>query len=592
MGQGGSRSSRLVSLGPYTLIDRIGAGGMGAVYRALDRRSGTVVAVKVLHESASLDPAAVERFRRECHVASLLRSPYVVRTLDFGSDEGKYYLASEFIEGRSLSEVLAEGPVEPLTALTIVSEVALALDEAETRSITHRDIKPDNILVTEDGSVKVADFGIAGLAYLDGLTVTGSYLGTAAYSAPEQHRGEADARADIYSCGVVLFELLAGQRPFDAASPVELMRLHETAPPPVDKLEGYPQELYAVVLRCLEKDPARRYQHPSELVAALQAVRSRVATLPARVRAGAAAAETGVVALGETVLRADAAPGVDAPDATVLRAEAVQTPTVLKPDGGTGSPPSATVVRQPVPIEAAMETPSTLGLPLNRRLVMAAAGVFLAVVGLAGFLLMNRAGEDSKAKAEGEGIPSAAITVSGAGSTPSPSLGTASPTASATLSVSTTPAATGPTAPAVSPTANQAVPPAPTPTATPTSPPPTPTATPAPTFSNLLFSSTFSDGGAPPGSIAAGGSFGGQCGIRVIYAYVDHANVPTGTTLVGNWYYNGTYNDSNPAFASDATTGSTHYQFGNSNGLPAGTYGFVLQANGSTVIQGNVTVAC
>src|SRR5690606_25485795 len=198
MNEPGRRTGRLQSIGPYTLIDRIGAGGMGVVYRALDRRSGTVVAFKLLHEHIASNPQAVERFRREAHVASLLRSAYVVRTLEFGQEDGRYYLVTEFIEGRSLAELLAEGPIEPLAAIDVVTHAALALDEAESREIAHRDIKPDNIMVMEDGAARLADFGIATLSYLDGLTRSGSYIGTVAYSAPEQHRGEADIRSDIY----------------------------------------------------------------------------------------------------------------------------------------------------------------------------------------------------------------------------------------------------------------------------------------------------------------------------------------------------------------------------------------------------------
>lgn len=153
MSQPGRGTGRLTFIGPYTLLDRVGSGGMGVVYRALDWRSGNVVAFKVLHEHVTADAGAVERFRREAHVASLLRSSYVVRTLEFGSEDGRYYLVSEFIEGRTVAEVLKDGGPEPLAAIAIISQATLALEEAHSREITHRDIKPE-IMVTEAGALR------------------------------------------------------------------------------------------------------------------------------------------------------------------------------------------------------------------------------------------------------------------------------------------------------------------------------------------------------------------------------------------------------------------------------------------------------
>ena len=264
------------TIGHYRLVERVGGGGMGTVYRAVDIRTGAAVALKVMHPHLEADKTYLERFRREAHVASLLRSPYTVQLQEFGQDGARHFLVSEFVEGRSLGDALKDGPVEPLAAIAIAVQVALALDEAESRGIVHRDIKPENILLTNDASVKVTDFGIARMTFSSGVTMPGMFVGTLAYSAPEQHNGQTDARSDIYSLGVVLFEMLAGQCPFNAPTPTGLIRLHEEAPPPLEKLAGVPQELIAVVAKCLEKDPAARYQHASELITALEAARPRL----------------------------------------------------------------------------------------------------------------------------------------------------------------------------------------------------------------------------------------------------------------------------------------------------------------------------
>lgn len=275
-------------LARYELLDRVGAGSMGTVYRAVDRRSGRIVAIKLVHEHLQADPTYVARFRREARVAGLLNSPFTVRVLDSGSDQGRSFIVSEFVDGTPLGTVLRTEPVPPARALLIAAQVALALEEAEKRGVVHRDIKPDNILLTRDGPVKVADFGISHLASATGVTTAGMFLGTMAYSAPEQYRGEGDIRADIYSLGVTLFYMLAGELPFVAENAPAIMRMHHDDPPPLDKLAGLPPPVAHIVARCLEKDPARRYQHPSDLVAALDRVRRLVAdpTLDAPVGRG------------------------------------------------------------------------------------------------------------------------------------------------------------------------------------------------------------------------------------------------------------------------------------------------------------------
>lgn len=574
----GRGTGRLQSIGPYTLLDRVGSGGMGVVYRALDRRSGTVVAFKLLHEHVSADPAAVERFRREAHVASLLRSSYAVHALDFGNEDGQYYFVSEFVDGRPLSEVLTEGRPDPLAALAIVSQVALALDEAESRQITHRDIKPDNILLSEDGSVKLADFGIAALRYFGGLTVAGSYVGTLAYSAPEQHRGDADIRSDMYSLGVVLFEMLAGRKPFDAPTPAALMALHAEAPPPLSALEGLPKSVVAVVARCLEKDPAARFQHASEFLAAIDSARPLLGSESSQ----AAALETfiaGVPAAATVTPVAEPPAPEEATREFPLAAAAALT---------AATPPEGAATAIAVPVAPSHDLPAEReGTAISGRLVfLAGLGGMLLLALVAAYLTFVRGIKDESGK-----------NPAGSGASPTSVLTgqtTASPGATASSSV---PASVTQVTPGLTTAATElpGIQPQPTATAvppTPTAPPPTATTAPAPSYSAPVFATTRTDSGLPPaGAVPSGGTLG-FCPIRELWAYVTHANVPVGTQMTGSWTFQGAFQANNPTFATDAVNGTTNYSFTNAQGLPQGTYGFTLRAGLTQVASGTVTIAC
>ena len=228
------------SLSHYDLEERMGAGGMGTVYRAVDRRSGANVAIKILHAHLQSTPAYLERFHREAEIASKLDSRYMVRVLDSGSDRGHQFIVSEFVGGAKLGDVLRQGRLEIVEALAVAAQIAHALEEAALQGVIHRDIKPDNIMFTQGGSIKVADFGISRLADATTVTLTGMFVGTMAYTAPEQARGHADIRSDIYSLGITLFEMLTGDVPFHSETPTGLMRMHEDDPPPLDRLEGMP----------------------------------------------------------------------------------------------------------------------------------------------------------------------------------------------------------------------------------------------------------------------------------------------------------------------------------------------------------------
>jgi hypothetical protein len=253
---------------------------MGAVYRGTDRRDGTTVAIKLLHVHLVGDETFRERFEREAHVAALLRSPYTVKVLDFGVEHGSYFIAMEYVDGRSLRDrIRDEGPLPAAEAMRIGVRVARALEEAEARGVVHRDIKPDNVMLASDGSVKVADFGIARQMGSGAVTMPGAFVGTLVYAAPEIARGEVDHRSDIYSLGATLYHALTGRPPFEGP-PLDVLRKHADEPVPREPLAGQHEAVIAVVLRCLEKDPNERYQSASALAAALENAAQAAAASP------------------------------------------------------------------------------------------------------------------------------------------------------------------------------------------------------------------------------------------------------------------------------------------------------------------------
>jgi serine/threonine-protein kinase len=261
--------------GRYRLERRLGIGGMSTVQLAFDTRLERNVAVKLLAEHLAQDPSFVSRFRREALAAARLVHPNVVQVFDFGSDEAsaRQFIVMEYVDGQSCAEILRErGHLPPEEAVDILGQACRGLDYAHRNGVVHRDVKPGNLLLSRDGAIKLADFGIAKAAEQSDITKVGSVLGTAAYLSPEQARGEpAGPASDLYALGVVAYQLLAGRLPYEAASLTDLARLQSTPPPRLDELEpDVPPALATAVLRALANVPDRRYADAAEMEQALR----------------------------------------------------------------------------------------------------------------------------------------------------------------------------------------------------------------------------------------------------------------------------------------------------------------------------------
>jgi serine/threonine-protein kinase len=280
--------------GRYRLVELLGQGGMATIFRATDAQLGREVAVKVLHPQYGTDPDFVARFRQEAQAAASLSHPNIVGVYDFGTDAAGPYIVMELVDGEDVATLLARnGPLPPRQAARLAAEVAHALAAAHARGIVHRDVKPGNILVSSDGRVKVADFGIA-RAWADArLTLPGVTLGTVHYLSPEQALGQpATEASDIYSLGVVLYELLAGRRPWEGDTPAAVAMARVNAPAPLVSAvrPGVPPALEAIDRTALSPDPASRYPSAGAMAAALEAFLEASAPRPTAVPTAAAAA--------------------------------------------------------------------------------------------------------------------------------------------------------------------------------------------------------------------------------------------------------------------------------------------------------------
>ena len=261
--------------GRYRIIRKLGAGGMADVYLAEDQELGRNVAIKILNDRHAADDSFIERFRREAKNAAGLSHPNIVSIYDRGEAEGTYYIAMEYLEGRSLKElIVSRGPAPIKVSIDYARQILAALAAAHRRGIVHRDIKPHNVLVNPEGRLKVTDFGIA-RSGASQMTEVGSIIGTAQYLSPEQARGApVDQTSDHSSVGVVLYEMLTGQVPFTGDTPLEIAMKHlsEVPKPPSELRPEVPHDLDLIVLRALAKDPAERYQSAEEMDADLARV--------------------------------------------------------------------------------------------------------------------------------------------------------------------------------------------------------------------------------------------------------------------------------------------------------------------------------
>lgn len=266
----------------YEVTSLLARGGMATVYLATDLRLDRVVALKVMHPHLANDPGFVARFQREARSAARLSHPHVVGVYDQGSSESHVYLAMEYLPGRTLRDVLEEyGPLSTEQALVLLDPVIEALAAAHAAGFVHRDIKPENVLISDDGRVKVADFGLArALTTTDSTQTTGMIIGTVSYLSPEQVEfGDADARSDIYSTGILFFEMITGSLPHSGESPLSIAYKHVNSdvPPPSSVNGDIPSEADALVLSATKRDPALRYQTAQDFLADVRRIRK---TLP------------------------------------------------------------------------------------------------------------------------------------------------------------------------------------------------------------------------------------------------------------------------------------------------------------------------
>ncbi len=296
----------MAGLGPGTLVDerykivsRLGAGGMADVFLAEDEQLGRKVALKLLYQRFAEDPGFVERFRREAQAAAGLQHPNVVSVYDRGAYDGTYYIAMEYLPGRSLKQLIRqEAPLDPIRAIDLTLQILKAARFAHRRGVIHRDLKPHNVIVDDSDNAKVTDFGIARAGASD-MTETGSIMGTAQYLSPEQAQGHAvSAGSDLYSIGVVLYEMLTGRVPFDAESAVSIALKHvsEAPPPMAVQNPDVPAELDQVVMWALNKNPVDRPANADQFITALEQARGSIQSGEPGQRTAAMAALAGVAA--------------------------------------------------------------------------------------------------------------------------------------------------------------------------------------------------------------------------------------------------------------------------------------------------------
>jgi eukaryotic-like serine/threonine-protein kinase len=300
----------------YTLLEQIGYGGMAVVYRARQETLDRTVAIKILSENMAASSEFMERFRREARTSANLRHPNVITVHDFGEDErGVPYLVMEYIEGPTLADLMDAG-LDDERIPNLLDQISAGLDYAHARGVIHRDIKPGNVLMTEEGRAVLADFGLAWLLEGAQLTLTGGVIGTPEYMSPEQAAGHPfDHRADVYALGIVLYEMLVGERPFVAETPIGVLlhHLQDTPPSLLVARPDLPPAVGDVIAKVLVKDPADRYSSAGELATAFREAFSQRAQRGAdhiQTSPVSASAEPAVVAAQQDAAAPPAAEGI------------------------------------------------------------------------------------------------------------------------------------------------------------------------------------------------------------------------------------------------------------------------------------------
>jgi len=371
----------------YRVLSRLGAGGMADVFLAEDQQLGRKIALKLLHRRFAEDPGFVERFRREAQAAAGLQHPNVVSVYDRGAHDGNYYIAMEYLPGRSLKRLIREeAPLDPLRAIEITIQMLKAARFAHRHGVIHRDLKPHNVIIDEADHVKVTDFGIARAGASD-MTETGSIMGTAQYLSPEQAQGHAvSAASDLYSIGVVLYEMLTARVPFDADAAVTIALKHvsETPVPPSQINPNVPPELEQVVLWALNKDAIHRPADADQFITALEQVKEVIAS-------GASGQRTAsMAAVGGALLGEEAADGAVASEGAVPADEGLVPP----------------------------ETPEQRRKRRRRRALLIAAILLLLAAGAAAAYLLTRPAKVLVPTAVGEQVSVAQTQMQNAGLTP------------------------------------------------------------------------------------------------------------------------------------------------------------------------------
>jgi len=271
--------------GRYKLIDERGRGSFATVYVARDTENNHIYAVKVMHLELSNDGELLARFQREAHIHLNLSDPHIVRIVDYGNDNQMYYIVMEYIDGQNLKyHMITHGPMEPLRALNYTRQIAEGLDAANKQGVVHRDIKPQNILISGKDVVKIVDFGLARSRETVTLTQSNVFMGTAYYISPEQAESgrSADTRSDLYSVATVLFEMLTGNPPFEGETAVDIVIKHmnEKVPSICRQRPDLPVEVDIFMQKAMAKAPADRYATPQEFIAALDQLQERIQAMP------------------------------------------------------------------------------------------------------------------------------------------------------------------------------------------------------------------------------------------------------------------------------------------------------------------------